>query len=125
MSYKETLSLLQRDLAQIDLLTEPRRQSSSGFIELLLLKLQDIKLKMYQEKGHAMPHLHIDYGKQHHVASFSIELPSRIEGSLHSKYDKSIIKWITANSETLHRIWNETQNGGNPSSLIAQLSGNA
>ncbi len=125
MSYQEILKLLQRDLAQTDLFTEPRRQSSSGFTEFLLLKLKDIKLKMYQEKGHEMPHLHIDCGKQHHVASFAIEPPSRIEGSLHPKYDNSIIKWITANNENLLKIWNEAQVGGNPNILIAQLSGNA
>lgn len=124
-SYKDILKLLQRNMAQIDLFTEPRSQSSSGFTELLLLKLKDIKLKMYQEKGHAMPHLHIDYGKLHHVASFAIEPPSRIEGSLHSKYDHSIIEWITSNSENLLKIWNAIQAGDNSDFLIAQLSGNA
>ncbi len=127
MSYQEIVETLQRKLAEIDLLTEPRprRHSRPGFIELLLLKLKDIKLKMYQERGHAMPHIHIDYGNQHHVASFSVHNPSRIEGSLHSKYDNPIIAWITENSEMLLRIWSEAQTGGNPNCLIAQLAGNA
>ena len=79
---------------------------------------------MYQENGHAMPHLHIDYGHKHHVASFAIEPPSRIKGSLDSKYDKPIIEWITKNSENLIEIWNKAQAGGNPKILISQLSGN-
>lgn len=125
MSYQKITEILQRKLAEIDLLTEPRRHTRTGFNEFLLIKLKDIKLKMYQEKGHAMPHIHIDYGKQYHVASFSVQGCSRIEGSLHSKYNKPIIAWITENSEMLLRIWNEAQTGGNSDCLVAQLAGNA
>ena len=54
------LKLLQHDLAQIDLITASYNQSSSDSLELLLMKLKEIKLKMYQERGHFMPHIHID-----------------------------------------------------------------
>ncbi|WP_137936569.1 DUF4160 domain-containing protein [Chitinivorax sp. B] len=125
MSYEDKLKQLQRDLAQIDLLTEPRRQTSSRFPEFLILRLKDIKLKMYQERGHSMPHIHVDYGSQHHVASFSIDPPARIEGSLHRKYDKSVIEWISVNSDALLKIWSKVQSGGDPSLLVAELAGNA
>jgi hypothetical protein len=126
---KKILKLLQQELALIDWCTEPRRQSSSGF-EFLLWKLKNIKLKMYQEKHHKKPHLHIDYGEQNHIASFAIEPPSRIiidgiKDSLPSKYNDSIINWITTNKETLLKIWNAAQAGSNPNILIAQLAGNA
>ncbi len=98
MSYPERLKQLQLDLAQIDLLTEIRPQTAPLFTEFLVLKLKNLKIKMYQEQGHSMPHIHIDYGSQHHVASFSIAPPARIEGSLLRKYDKSVINWIEINS---------------------------
>ncbi len=121
MSYQEIVNILQRRLAEVDLLTEPRKASRHGSLELLLLKLKNIKLKIYQEIGHAMPHIHIDYGKQNHAASFSIKNPSRIEGSLNKKYDKQIISWINQNKETLLGIWNEMQIGSNAEYLIAHL----
>jgi hypothetical protein len=89
MELKEELESLQNRLAQIDLLTRPSSRPSSGFTELLLVKLQDLKIKIYQERGHALPHVHIDYGKTHHIASFSISPAERIEGSLSKKYDKN------------------------------------
>jgi hypothetical protein len=59
------------------------------------------------------------------VASFSITPPARIEGSLHRKYDESVIGWIAANGDALLKIWAETQSGGDPSSLVAALEGTA
>lgn len=123
MELKEELKSLQHRLAEIDLLTRQSSQPSSGFIELLLVKLQDIKIKIYQERGHALPHVHIDYGKMHHIASFSINPTERIEGSLSKKYDRAIISWISERSEEILKIWNEIQKGNEPKALIASLSG--
>ncbi|ATC86219.1 DUF4160 domain-containing protein [Pseudoalteromonas arctica] len=39
-----------------------------------------MKIKIYQEKGHHLPHIHIDYGRQQHAASYAIETGERIEG---------------------------------------------
>ena len=123
MELKEELESLQNRLAQIDLLTRPSSRPSSGFTELLLVKLQDLKIKIYQERGHALPHVHIDYGKTHHIASFSISPAERIEGSLSKKYDKEIIAWISARREEILKIWSEMQQGNEPKTLIASLSG--
>jgi hypothetical protein len=119
----EKLKKLQRSLAEIDLLTTPRKASSHGFVEFLVLKLENIKIKMYQEKKHALPHVHIDYANRNHVASFSIDPSTRIEGSIDKKYETTIIDWITSNKEMLLKIWVEAQSGGNPDSLIAELVG--
>ena len=116
------LKLLQHDLAQIDLITASYNQSSSDSLELLLMKLKEIKLKMYQERGHFMPHIHIDYGKQHHVASFSINPIARIEGTLPKKYNDQIVTWISSHKEELLKIWIEAQQGGDPVELISELS---
>lgn len=123
MTHIERVELLQRNLAEMDFRTEPRRLSRPGAMGFALLKLKEIKLKMYQETGHAMPHIHIDYGTKLHGASFSIDNPSRIAGSP-SKYDKLIIAWIAENNEILLKIWKEVQAGGTPDNLVAQLPGN-
>lgn len=122
MSNQRIFKTLQRRLAEIDLFYEPRNDHRSKFTELLLVRLKDLKLKIYQEIGHALPHIHIDYGGKNHVATFAINHARRIEGSLHSKYDKAIITWITENKEALLHIWDETQKGGNPHYLIEHLS---
>lgn len=113
------LKTLQSELATIDLMTDS--SSGSGFIEFLVLTMQDMKLKMYQEKGHPMPHIHIDYGKNKHTASYSIQSGERLAGSLKNKYDKKIKGWIGENNQLLLQLWESTQKGENVLYLIAEL----
>lgn len=116
---KNELEELQRDLATIDL-----HSSSKGLLlEALMLKFQNIKIKIYQEKGHKLPHIHIDYGKEIHAASYAISNTERIKGTLDKKYDKSIKKWLEKNKEKLLTIWNKIQAGEEFSEYVAQLSG--
>jgi hypothetical protein len=122
MNLDDLASKLQKDLGWIDLLTKPSR-SSPGSMELLVVKLDRLKIKIYQEKGHSLPHIHIDYGKQHHVASFSIDPPARIEGKLSNKYDRSVQKWLTGNKEVLVALWGALQSGESPDALVAELRG--
>lgn len=79
---------------------------------------------MYQEQKYPLPHIHIDYASKNHAASFSIDPPHKIEGSIDRKYEKAITEWLTINKEMLLKIWSETQSGGNPDGLIAELVGN-
>ena len=120
----DVLKNLQSALANIDLITRPSSASSNRFPEFLVLKLENIKIKMYQEQKHSLPHIHIDYAKRIHVASFSINPATIIDGSIDKKYEKSITDWITTNKGMLLKIWAEAQSGGNPGSLIAELASN-
>lgn len=122
MNLNDLASKLQRDLGWVDLLTKPSH-SSPGAMELLVVKLDRLKIKIYQENGHSLPHVHIDYGKQHHVASFSIDPPARIEGKLSKKYDRSVQEWLTGNKETLVALWAALQAGESPDALVAELRG--
>lgn len=79
----------------------PRKGVPSGILEALLLKREQLKLKMYQENGHARPHFHVDYGTQNHAASYAIDTGERIEGDLHCKYDKAIVSWVGNNRDAL------------------------
>lgn len=124
MELAEKLKKLQRSLAEIDLLTKPKIASSHGFTELLIVKLENIKIKIYQEQKHPLPHIHIDYANKNHVASFSIDPPNKIKGEIERKYEKAITEWLTTNKEILLEIWASAQTGGNPDSLIAELISN-
>lgn len=64
MNLDEEFYELQKLFAQKDLLAEKRRSSGGGFMEILLVKRQNMKIKIYQEKGHQLPHIHIDYGNK-------------------------------------------------------------
>ena len=102
----DELKKLQNELAFLDLLG-----GRSDVMELKVFTLQPMKLKIYQEKKHPMSHLHIDYGKNNHAASYSIQKGTRIEGGLPNKYDKKVTAWILKNQVLLLEIWDEIQQG--------------
>lgn len=123
MSLEEEFDELQRLFAQKDLLTEPRKSSGSGFMEILLAKRKNMKIKIYQERGHHLPHIHIDYGKQRHAASYAIESGERIEGDLSKKYDSDVSSWLDRNRDKVLEIWNALQAGTQHEPLLAELAG--
>ncbi len=123
MSLDKEFSELQRLFAQKDMLTERRPQSRSGFTEILLIKRKNMKFKIYQEKGHHLPHIHIDYGNKNHVASYSIQTTKRLDGNLPKKYDKDVSSWLECNKEKVLEIWNTLQLGEPHENLISELAG--
>lgn len=64
MELEAELKQLQHQLALVDLLTEPRPATRGDVIELLLVKLTELKIKMYQEAGHQTRHVHVDLDGQ-------------------------------------------------------------
>lgn len=123
MSEELPISVLQKRLAEIDLFT--RSRSGSGWTEFLVIKLDDLKVKMYQETGHQLPHVHIDYGKCHHVASYSIKDGARIEGELARKYDRVVCEWIRDNKDMLLKLWQIAQDGGEIEPVLGELRGDS
>ena len=119
------LEELQKDFAQVDLLTTPSRSGRAGSISFLLLKRGDLKFKMYQEPGHSLPHIHIDYGRRKHAASYCIDPPNRLVGNLDRKYDRSVTEWISSRKDKLLAAWALVQAGGDPESLTLELAGDA
>lgn len=112
---------LQDRLAFVDM----RTQSSSGGrnLGLLLKKLLDLNIRMEADKHHRA-HVHIDYGKQRHAASFAVDTGERLVGALPSKYDKEIKAWIMANQEHLMSLWSAMKAGSDHKLVLAQLRGN-
>lgn len=122
MNLTDLASKLQNDFGLVDLLTKPSR-SGRGSMEFLVVKLDRLKIKIYQEKGHSLPHIHVDYGKQHHAASFSIDPPKRIEGQLDGKYDRSVQEWLARNKDVLIALWAALQAGESLDAFVAELQG--
>lgn len=116
------LASLQRDLAEVDMITRPQRKGQFGLLEALLLKKDQIKLKMYQERGHGRPHFHVDYGSENHAASYAIDTGERLDGNLHTKYDKAVGSWTEKNRAPLLSIWDALQAGKPEQPFIASLS---
>ncbi len=74
----------------IDMLSRPTRSGAYPALEQLLIKRDNIKIKMYQEKGHSRAHFHIDYGRVNHVASYAVDTGERLDGNLDKKYDRAV-----------------------------------
>jgi Domain of unknown function (DUF4160) len=125
MDLTAELEALQNQLAQVDLLTTPSRSGRAGDISLLLLKRGQLKFKMYQEPGHSLPHIHIDYGPKNHAASYRIDPPSRLVGNLDGKYDRSVMEWISSRKDNLLNAWALVQAGRDPSPVTHELAGDA
>jgi hypothetical protein len=106
----------------VDMLTKPQRGGPFGLLEALLIKKDQIKLKMYQEKGHARPHFHVDYGSQNHAASYAIDTGERLEGNLNAKYDRAINAWLGVNRAPLLDTWKALQAGEPEKAYVASLS---
>jgi hypothetical protein len=60
---------------------------------------------------HGAPHIHINYEKKKHVASYRINDGLRVAGNLDNKYDKLVKYWIAKNQTTLQGIWTAMQEG--------------
>ena len=115
------LVALQHDLAFVDMLPKKSRNSRSDLFEILLLKKEQIKLKMYQEPNHGRAHFHFDYGANNHSASYAVDTGERLDGTLPTKYDKSVSQWARSNRDQLFAIWNDLKSGGDGAQFIASL----
>jgi len=116
------LEALQHDLAFVDMLAKKPQNSRSDLLEILLLKKEQIKLKMYQEPNHRRAHFHVDYGAKNHSASYAVDTGERLDGTLPAKYDKAISKWTASNRDQLLSVWSDLQSGSDGGQFIATLS---
>jgi hypothetical protein len=122
MGLEEAAERLQYDLGLIDLLSRPSGSGKEGYAELMVVRLAPLKIKIYPEDGpHKEPHVHIDYGKRPHQASYAIRTGQCLVGNLDRKYEKKIQEWIEAHRDGLVEIWTTIKSGNDPEYLIAEL----
>ncbi|MBD8825354.1 DUF4160 domain-containing protein [Pseudomonas sp. CFBP 13602] len=115
---EEQAKQLQDRLAEVDVLTRPSR--SSEMMELLIKRLLRLGIRMEADQ-HERAHVHIDYGKERHHASYAVDDGSRLAGSLHRKYDRVVKIWIEDNREELQALWEAMKTGCSHSVVLAKL----
>jgi hypothetical protein len=113
----DALASLQDQMAFVDLIAE--LSNGSGHLEILLKKHKQIALRMDSNLNHARPHIHIDYGGEHHIASYAIDNGERLVGK--SKYDRPVSEWIDRNRQLLLQIWHIMRSSPQPTTIISQL----
>jgi hypothetical protein len=80
-------------------------------VSLTVSSILPIEIRMEPDANHKKPHLHINYGKMKHVASYGILDGERIVGDLNKKYDQKVKDWIIKDKEKLIVIWDDMQKG--------------
>jgi Domain of unknown function (DUF4160) len=123
MSFEKELAELQDAFAMVDLLMRPPRRGDSAVMKLLLKKLLAIKIRMDGNDNHKRPHVHVDYGKHHHVASYAIDTGERLVGNLNRKYDRAVQEWIAEHTPKLLEAWNQMQAGKCATAIACELRG--
>ena len=123
MSLEREMEELQGKLAQVDLLAQTTTRPGAAHIGFVVMKRGSLKVKMYQEQRHKLPHIHVDYGRQNHVASYSIDPVVRLKGSLDRKYDEVVTRWIEAHRDMLLALWKKVGVGGKRSDVAWERAG--
>lgn len=122
MALEKELAALQDVLAAVDLNERSLRyRNGRPLVEFLVKTLQPIQIRMDANKNHRRPHVHVDYGKLHHVASYAIDNGERLVGTLDTKYDRKVRVWIGDHKTKLLQVWELTQAGQDAKPFVCQL----
>lgn len=80
-------------------------------------RFQGITIYMYTERDapHRLPHFHAYYGE--HLASFAINPPNLLEGSLPRRQLRLVLAWAELHGEELETNWQRVQNGQLPNQI--------
>jgi hypothetical protein len=106
-------------LAIADLLAERHNASSRApsFLELLIARLEHVKVQMYCERGpHKRPHFHIEYKRQYR-ASYAIDTLEPIVGYMPKQYERPVIEWARSFQPQLAACWERLIRGNVPLSI--------
>jgi hypothetical protein len=72
-----------------------------------------ITIYVYTEAGvHRLPHFHAYYGE--YLASFAIDPPALLEGSLPRRQSRLVLAWAELHQEELAENWQRVQDGQSP-----------
>jgi len=119
MTLKKELAELQDKLAVADLSMRP--SAPRGLVTFSVKELKEIQIRMEGNKNHKRPHVHVDYGKQHHVASYAIDTGDRLVGDLDPRYDRHVRAWIEGHRSKLLLVWALTQAGEKSKPFVCGL----
>ncbi|QIA22028.1 DUF4160 domain-containing protein [Mesorhizobium sp. AA22] len=105
-------------MAMFDLSARPSSAGSHG-LELLLKDLRNLRFKMDGNRNHMRAHLHIDYHRHNHMASYAVDDGTLLAGS--GRYNHLIEPWIANNRESVMRVWRDIRTTGVDDQIVAQL----
>jgi hypothetical protein len=73
-----------------------------------------ISIYIYTERGvpHRLPHFHAYYGE--FVASFSIDPPALLEGTLPRRQLRYVLAWAEMRQDELRESWRQVEEGNSP-----------
>ena len=116
---------LQERLAGIDLhlAHEQSRTDDPDLLPLIVLRLKDIKIRIDGNKNHKRPHIHIDYKKEYHSASYAIDTGELLIGDLGTQYDRAVRRWIAGCRPKLLELWYLMQSGQRTDAILFELRG--
>lgn len=77
---------------------------------LIVYELAPVKIRMDGSKTHMRPHIHIDYARDRHAATYAIDSGEKLAGRA-TREHKRISEWIIANRDLLERIWSTIRAG--------------
>lgn len=124
MDFAKELAELQDTLAITDFNTAVERANrgrAKGMMYLIVKELERIRIKIDGNKNHKRPHLHIDYGREYHAASFAIDTGERIAGDLDIKYNREVHSWIVKHKPKLLQAWELMQAGKDATPIASEL----
>jgi hypothetical protein len=108
MDWEKALRELQDEMAIIDI----HLRAPPNSIQRLVKQHKAIRLRMDTNLNHKRPHVHVDYGRDRHVASYAIDTGERLVGNLNKAYDGSIRAWIAENRVKLLNGGERCPDGG-------------
>ena len=77
-------------------------------------RFRGISIYVYTERNapHHLPHFHVYYGQ--YLASFAINPPAILEGTLPRRQHRLVLAWAEIHQEELIENWRRIQNGQQP-----------
>ncbi len=119
VTIQNALSILQNNMATRDLFSNNSPNSGQG-LELLLKKHLELKIRMDANLNHFRAHLHIDYGKNRHIASYAIDNGELLAGK--ATYNSEVQPWIAEHRPNLLLVWKDLRGKGADETIVAELS---
>ncbi|MET0637830.1 MAG: DUF4160 domain-containing protein [Chitinophagaceae bacterium] len=118
----EEIQIILQELQQLLASADLKNHSKSKGFQILIAKKSDLKFRM-EPDHHQRAHIHIQYGKESHKATFAIDTGELLAGDLPAYQQRVATKWISDHSEPLNRLWTTLKQGENHGPIISELQG--
>lgn len=112
----------------LGLLFTIRKQGDRYILDFLVEELPlksgaRLSIKMYPERNHQRPHIHV-YKGTNETASVALDGEFLAGGNKISSKEKSyLLSWIANNRNALHELWNAINQGTNYDIVLSEIQG--